>query len=59
MLISRILRLLPWALAAVRAEQLFDIMAVETTKFNGQEVPPMTQLGGNADLNKNIAEGYW
>jgi len=50
---------LPWALAAVRAEQLFDIMAVETTKFNGQEVPPMAQLGGNEDLDKNIAKGYW
>jgi hypothetical protein len=59
MIISRILRLLPLALTAVRAERLFDIAAVETTKFNGQDVPPMAQLGGPEDIDKNIAHGYW
>ena len=59
MLISRILRLLPLALAAVRAEKLFDITAVETTKFNGQDVPPMAQLGGPEDFDKTIGHGYW
>ena len=59
MLISRILRLLPLALAVARAEKLFDIAAVETTKFNGQDVPPMAQLGGPDDFGKSIDHGYW
>jgi hypothetical protein len=60
MLISRILRLLPLALTAARAEKLFDINAVETTKFNGQDVPPMAQLGGpDQELRKTIDHGYW
>jgi hypothetical protein len=58
MLISRILRLLPLALATVRAEKLFDIMAVETTQFNGQDVPPMSQLGGDG-FDNAVSKGYW
>lgn len=46
------------AAAARPTDAITDGSAEGTTVFNGQEVPPMKQLSGEA-LDEDISKGYW